>query len=84
MFQPRIAATNLAQLRRMRGNTLDELAATVGSDPSTLSRAERAILRPPRRVLSALAGIFDVPEAELLTPPTEAVAADPAAALEAV
>jgi transcriptional regulator with XRE-family HTH domain len=84
MLKPREFATNLALIRRQRGHTLDELAVAVASDSSTLSRAERGILRPPRVTLNALADALGVSAADLLCPPDEQPAPDPAAALEAV
>ncbi|MFH8617280.1 helix-turn-helix domain-containing protein [Streptomyces sp. NPDC017979] len=59
----------LRALRRDRGITLAELAATTGVSESTLSRLESGLRRPSLELLLPLARIYDVPLDDLVGAP---------------
>jgi transcriptional regulator with XRE-family HTH domain len=57
----------LAQLRRARGLTQDELAERMGIERETVSRAERGLTDPPLSKLIEICKVLDFPVAELIT-----------------
>jgi transcriptional regulator with XRE-family HTH domain len=57
----------LAQLRRARGLTQDELAERMGIERETVSRAERGLTDPPLSKLIEIYKVLDFPVAELIT-----------------
>ncbi|MEU7576208.1 XRE family transcriptional regulator [Streptomyces sp. NPDC041068] len=59
----------LRALRRDRGITLADLAATTGVSESTLSRLESGLRRPSLELLLPLARIYDVPLDDLVGAP---------------
>ncbi|MFK4599595.1 transcriptional regulator with XRE-family HTH domain [Streptomyces pristinaespiralis] len=59
----------LRALRRDRGITLADLAATTGVSESTLSRLESGQRRPSLELLLPLARIYDVPLDDLVGAP---------------
>ena len=58
--------TNLRLLRIMRELSIHALANAVGLNPSELSRVERKLLRPSRRIRNALERYFHIQTDELL------------------